>query len=1403
MSVVIAGVPAGATLSAGTDNGDGTWTLTGAQLSGLTLTPPDDFSGSFGLTVTATASVNGTQASHSEALTVTVAPVADTPTLTVASASGLEDHAIALAIGSALVSPALGETLGIVVAGVPAGAVLSAGVDNGDGTWTLTGAQLAGLTLAPPENYSGSFALTVTATAAVNGTQTSHSETLSVTVAAVADTPSLAVLPAYGREDQVIGLNIASHLADIDGSETLSVTLSGVPTGATLSAGVRNADGSWTLTGAQLSGLTLTPPVNFSGSIALTVTARATEATGGSATTTTSLPVIVTGVADTPTVTVSAASGAVDTAIPLSIGAALQDTDGSETLSVRISGIPAGARLSHGQLTSSAGGFTVWTLAPGDLAGLTITPPCHYTGVMTLGVRAISTESDGDSALGAASTLAVTVTGSGSSVISSGVNLNLGVVAGVEDTPVALNLLGGLTGLLGSVTLDSVVVTGVGNATLSAGVRLADGSYLLTPAQLAGLTLIPPHDVSGDYSLSATVNLGGSQLGTSLSASIGVHVVGVADAPTLSVAAAAGAYATAIPLSITGALTDTSGTESLHYILGVAAGAHLSAGIDNGDGTWTVLPSQLSGLKVTPPYGFSGTLPITVTAVSQEVGGATAFTQKTLAVTVAPAAGAVLAALLSAVPLNGVEDVGLDLGATLLSLNLGSIASVSISGIPAGATLSSGGLLNISANNISVGLLSGLKLNMPANYSGDFQLTTTVKLVGGLITINKDIAVHVAPVADLPVLSVGATVNGTEDQAIGLNISGSLLDLDGSESLSFTVAGLPVGARLSAGHVNPVSGAWTLTASELLGLKLLPPPDFSGSLTLSVGAVASELLGAAGVTLKPLTVTVAPVTDTPILALPSAVGSEDQPIALTIGVAAGDIDGSESITGLVVSGLPTGATLNRGTSLGNGSYSLTTADLVGLTMTPPANYAGTLALTVTATAKDGTAASASASGTLSVTVKPVADAPSLTVADVTVHQGHDASLSIGAALLDADGSEVLSVVVAGLPAGARLSAGLNNGDGSWTLTAAQLAGLKLHTPASFSGDLALTVTAHALDGSIGPCNQSLADRTATLTVHVQPETGAPVLALPDVTVLENASVLLDLGVGVPGLDVAANVSVTVAGLPVGASLSAGTHNQDGSWTLTAAQLAGLRLTPPHDSTDDFTLTVTASAQVAGAAALEATGSLHVNVLPDFGGGLSLNAGFAIAPSLGLSALGTQIVAGATIALGTGFHDGDCLTLGGLHTETDASGHLVIAGTGIQVSGGGYDTANHTLTLSGEASASVYQSVLRSIRLDPSDDAGSRSIAIDLFDHDGHAMPLGHQAITLDVGLGASTATGTVLSGVLGLLDGGHDGVVAAANALGQDVGSLADALLHNSGDGGVSSTLPDDPLHNAANYLHA
>ena len=77
----------------------------------------------------------------------------------------------------------------------------------------------------------------------------------------MADAPTLTVTSsATGDEDSAIALTITSSLLDTDGSETLSIEITGVPAGATLSAGTDNGGGSWTLTPAELAGLTITPP---------------------------------------------------------------------------------------------------------------------------------------------------------------------------------------------------------------------------------------------------------------------------------------------------------------------------------------------------------------------------------------------------------------------------------------------------------------------------------------------------------------------------------------------------------------------------------------------------------------------------------------------------------------------------------------------------------------------------------------------------------------------------------------------------------------------------------------------------------------------------------------------------------------------------------------------------------------------------------------------------------------------------------------------------------------------------------------------------------------------------------------------------------------------------------------
>lgn len=86
---------------------------------------------------------------------------------------------------------------------------------------------------------------------------------------------------AQGGSAQPIPLDIQAVLVDTDGSETLSIVVSGLPAGALLSAGTHNPDGSWTLVPAQLTGLTLTLPAG-SNADGMVVDASAIEGENGS-----------------------------------------------------------------------------------------------------------------------------------------------------------------------------------------------------------------------------------------------------------------------------------------------------------------------------------------------------------------------------------------------------------------------------------------------------------------------------------------------------------------------------------------------------------------------------------------------------------------------------------------------------------------------------------------------------------------------------------------------------------------------------------------------------------------------------------------------------------------------------------------------------------------------------------------------------------------------------------------------------------------------------------------------------------------------------------------------------------------------------------------------------------------
>ena len=292
----------------------GTLANVNAALATLSFLPSVNFSGSSRLTMAVADNGNtgsGNILSDSHIIDITVDPVTDNPTLSVTSVNALEDTAGAPLVISAAVTDLVGtpeSIIGYTIAGVVNGH-LSAGTDMGGGVWTLTPAQIAGLTFIPTANFSGTVGLTVVATAQ-DGTAApvqSAPKTLTVEIGAVADAPVLlGATNAVGDEDSAIALDIGAALADTDGSETVGLVVSAIPVGAMMTDGTHvftatSGQTSVDITGWNPATITITPPANSTTDFDLTIAATATETSNSdTAATIGTLHVDITPVNDAP-----------------------------------------------------------------------------------------------------------------------------------------------------------------------------------------------------------------------------------------------------------------------------------------------------------------------------------------------------------------------------------------------------------------------------------------------------------------------------------------------------------------------------------------------------------------------------------------------------------------------------------------------------------------------------------------------------------------------------------------------------------------------------------------------------------------------------------------------------------------------------------------------------------------------------------------------------------------------------------------------------------------------------------------------------------------------------------------------------------------------------------------------
>lgn len=192
----------------------------------------------------------------------------------------------------------------------------------------------------------------------------------------------------------------AANFAFFTGSTDV-VNITGLPSDAMLSAGINNGGGNWTLTSAQLSGLTLTAG-EPSGDLGTpdTVTVTITNPSGEGATLSHAFPLVVNAIP--PTVSDSVIpyqSGDPITETRLQLNSAVDSGDSGNDYINRIvlSGVPTGTTISSPDATVTANGGGVYTLSTtGNPASFNpevdVTTPSAQSTNFNLGIQAFSDE---------------------------------------------------------------------------------------------------------------------------------------------------------------------------------------------------------------------------------------------------------------------------------------------------------------------------------------------------------------------------------------------------------------------------------------------------------------------------------------------------------------------------------------------------------------------------------------------------------------------------------------------------------------------------------------------------------------------------------------------------------------------------------------------------------------------------------------------------------------------------------------------------------------------------------------------------------------------------------------------------------------------------------------------------
>ena len=399
-----------------------------------------------------------------------------------------------------------------------------------------------------------------------------------------------------------------------------------------------------------------------------------------------------------------------------------------------------------------------------------------------------------------------------------------------------------------------------------------------------------------------------------------------------------------------------------------------------------------------------------------------------------------------------------------------------------------------------------------------------------------------------------ADASGNEDTAIALNISSALVEnvtADPDASLSIKISGVPSDATLSAGTHN-LDGSWTLTAAQLAGLHVTPGSS-TDSFTLTVDATTTDGSATAD-TIKTLTVNVTPVAEAPLLAGATSATVNEGGL-VTLGVET-KFDADDTLGNVTITGLTHDLSNFNGGSYtaSSGTWTGTAAQFTALTFAA-GHTTGTFTLSISA---PNTTPSESATATKNYTLNITsAEGPQLPIlggaTSATVNEGGLVTLGVSETLFDIDDTPG-TVTITGLPHDlSHFSSGTYTASsGTWTGSAALFTVLTF-AAGSTTGTFTLSISAP----NTTPGEAATATEKYTLTVNAPP--AATHLSFTAPAGIAGGPINLALG-SVAGL--VGSVSITVAGFASGWSLSQGTNNGDGTWTVQTSDPASLTVTTP-------------------------------------------------------------------------------------------------------------------------------------------------------------------------------------------------------------------------------------------------